>query len=81
MILYEIAPPIFQTEPLSVFLQSTEEVEQGGPLGVRQSTNPFSQFVRGHRGHGGGVIALSSSEADSLSPDRSHSRSTWKAWA
>ena len=38
---------------LSALLQSTEEFEQGGPLSVRQSANPFSQLVRGPRGLGG----------------------------
>ena len=45
MILYEIALPIFQIEPLSVFLQSTEEFEQSGPLGVRQSIKVTSSGV------------------------------------
>jgi hypothetical protein len=40
---------------LSALLQSTEEVEQGGPLGVCQSANPFSQLVLGPWNLGGRV--------------------------
>jgi hypothetical protein len=52
MVLYETALLIFQIELLSVFLQSTEEFQQGGLLGLRQSTNPFSQLVLGSRDPG-----------------------------
>ena len=38
---------------VSALLKGTEELEQGGPLGVRQAANPFSQLVRGPRGLGG----------------------------
>jgi hypothetical protein len=38
---------------LSTLLQSTEEFEQGGPLGIRQAANPFSQLVRGTCGSRG----------------------------
>ena len=46
MVLYEIALPILPIEPLSVFLKSAEEFEQGSPLGIRQAANPFGQLVR-----------------------------------
>ena len=55
MVPYEIALPILQIEPLSVFLQSTEEFEQGGLLGGCEAVNPACQFVRRRSGHEGGV--------------------------